>query len=464
MLSIEVPPGRRASVEAPIGGQIVAVEPGSPAAAAGAQPGDRLLTINGRAVVDEIDVRFHQDAARVRLTVDRNGVEHTLTIRKAPDTPLGITFADGLFDGVRECNNHCAFCFLKGLPSGLRRSLYFKDDDYRLSFLYGNFVTLTNLSQRDWDRIVEERLSPLYVSVHATDPALRRHLLGNPSAPAIIPQLRWLAQHGIQTHTQLVVLPGVNDGAALRQSIEELAELAPAVLSIGVVPVGMSERGAFSQQIRPELARRLAEKGLRPSLVSDVGARAVIDLVRPYQKAFRKRFGKDLVYLADEYYLRAGAPIPPRWRYDGYPQYQNGIGMARDLLEQFAGLRRRPPTLDRPVRITAVCGELVYPLLAGLIARLPAIVPNLRVDLVPVHNTFFGSTVTASGLLTTRDIVRTVATVDLGEALAIPRAMLDSTGSRFLDDGTPDDLATALGVRVGAVGTLRELIRFASGR
>lgn len=460
MTNADVPPPTLPAQRS--GGVIAAVEPASPAARAGVRPGDRLLAIDGRPLLDEIGLRFRQDRRRLRLTLEREGRELVLSVAKERDDDLGLHFAEGLFDGVRECNNRCSFCFLKGLPSGLRRSLYFKDDDYRLSFLYGNFVTLTNLSDRDWARIVEERLSPLYVSVHATDLALRRQLLGNPAAPDVMEQLRWLAAHGIRTHTQLVIVPGVNDGEALRRSIEDLASLAPAVQSIGVVPVGLSERGAFSQQIRPELAARLQQRGGRPALVDRAGARAVIDLVQPYQQRFRRQFGRDLVYLADEYYLRADAPIPPRARYDGYPQYQNGIGMVRDLLDQAKAARRRLPYFTRPVRITAVCGELIAPVLQPLLADLAEAASNLVIQLVAVRNRFFGATVTASGLLTSSDILAALAGRDLGEGVAIPRAMLDSAGVRFLDDATPADLERALGVPVQPVATPRDLLRWAA--
>ncbi|GIW08021.1 MAG: hypothetical protein KatS3mg060_2826 [Dehalococcoidia bacterium] len=461
MLSIEFSPSRAANHRPP-GGLIVEVASESPAARAGVRPGDRLLALDGQPVLDEIDLQFRQDHHRPRLTIEREGHAIDLIVPKAPFEDLGLRFADGLFDGIRECNNTCAFCFLKGLPAGLRRSLYFKDDDYRLSFLYGNFVTLTILSDSDWIRIAEQRLTPLYVSVHATDPALRRRLLGNPTAPDVVEQLRWLAAHGIRTHTQLVVLPGVNDGEALRRSIEDLAALAPDVLSIGVVPVGLSGRGAFSQQIRPELAERLRRQGVRPALVDDAGARAVVELVRPYQRQFRRQFGRDLVYLADEYYLRAGLPVPPRARYDGYPQYQNGIGMVRDLVEQAKAVRRRPPRFVRPVRITAVSGELIAPVLGPLLADLADTIDNVAIEFIPVRNTFFGETVTASGLLTSGDIVAALAGRDLGDGVAIPRAMLNSEGTRFLDDTTPANLERRLGVPVGPVGTMRELFRWAA--
>jgi putative radical SAM enzyme (TIGR03279 family) len=460
VLSTETAPERTASRAGLAGGLVAAVEPGSAAERAGIRPGDRVLALDGQPLVDELTLRFFQDRPRLRLTVRRGEEEQLLLVRKPATASLGLQFAEGLFDGVRECNNRCSFCFLKGLPAGLRRSLYFKDDDYRLSFLSGSFVTLTNLSPQDWQRIARERLSPLYVSVHATDPDLRRALLGNPTAPDIREQLRWLRDRGIQVHTQLVILPGVNDGAVLARSIEELAALTPSVQSIGVVPVGLSERGAFSQHLSPDLTLRLRQRTVRPRLATAAEAREVIALVTPYQRRFRRQFGRDLVYLADEYYLRAGMPVPPRSRYDGYPQYQNGIGMVRDLLEEAKQLRRRSPVLRRPRRLTAVCGELVAPVLQPLLADLMATIPGLTIALVPVRNRFFGPSVTASGLLTRTDVEQALRGRELGDALVIPRAMLDSAGQRFLDEGTPTDLGRALGVPVVPVAGLRELVRW----
>jgi putative radical SAM enzyme (TIGR03279 family) len=329
---------RRPSLRRPNeGGVIDSVREGSLADEIGLIPGDRVTAIDGRELRDLVDFQFLAAEERIALEVVRGDEALVIDLEKDPDEDLGIEFQDAAFDGVMTCNNSCFFCFLKGNPKGLRKTLYVKDDDYRLSFFHGNFVTLTNLTEDDWARMAEQRMSPLNVSVHATEPELRRYLLGNRSAPDICDQLRRLGSVGIEANTQVVLCPGVNDGAALDRTIDDLTALYPTVRNVSVVPVGATtfaeeriERGTHADEV----------EGCTPE-----HARAIIEQVTPYQRRLRKQHGRTLVYLADEYYITAGAQIPPASHYDGFPQFENGIGMARSLIA-----RQRPRALQPTLR------------------------------------------------------------------------------------------------------------------
>src|SRR5689334_17767635 len=289
-------------------GRIEAVEPHSPAASAGVQPGDKLMAINGHTIKDVVGYQFYQVGESLVLDVLRDGQPVALTVRKDEDADLGLVFFDPTFDGIKRCNNHCPFCFVDQNAPDLRPSLDIKDDDYRYSFMYGGFITLTNLGERDWERIFEERLTPLYVSVHATEPALRRRMLGNPRAPEIIPQLQRMAVHGIQSHTQLVLCPGVNDGPALEQSVRDLAALYPDVRSVSAVPVGLTSQ-----------RRKILDPALRSYREDE--ARATLAHIAQLQKEYRKKLGVNFVYASDEFYLQSGVPIPAARLYDGFEQY-----------------------------------------------------------------------------------------------------------------------------------------------
>jgi putative radical SAM enzyme (TIGR03279 family) len=438
-----------------IGGVVDTVRPGSLADEVGLRPGDRVVAIDGRRLHDAVDFQFYAAEERIELAVVRAGQPLTFHIEKHPDEDLGLDFRDAAFDGVRLCNNACFFCFLKGNPKGMRKTLYVKDDDYRLSFVHGNFVTLTNLTEDDWGRLAEQRLSPLNVSVHATEPALRRYMLGNATAPDIIGQLRRLGTLGIEANTQVVLCPGVNDGAALDRTIEDLAALYPTVRTISVVPVGATTvaeerigRGAHAREV----------EGCTPA-----HARAVAAQVAPYQRRFRKRLGRTLVYLADEYYLVAGERPPPAAQYDGFEQFENGIGMARSLIDGWRRARRSRAagTVSQTTgvrRMTWVCGTLIAPTL-GVIAAEFAEVTGIGVRLLALGNAFFGPRVNVSGLLVGQDIERRLRGTDLGDLLVLPRYALDYTGSRFLDDTTPERLRAALGVPLAFATTPREVLQ-----
>ncbi len=438
------PSTRRANT----GGIVQAVRPGSLAEDAGLRAGDRIVAINGRTLRDAVDFQFHAADETLDIAIVRDGEAAAVAVEKHPDEDLGVDFQDAAFDGVRTCNNACFFCFLKGNPKGMRRTLYVKDDDYRLSFFHGNFVTLTNLTEDDWTRLAEQRLSPLNVSVHATDVELRRYLLGNRTAPDICAQLRRLGDLGIQANTQVVLCPGVNDGVALDRTIEDLAALYPAVQTISIVPVG--ETSTAEERIaRGAHAVETAE-------LTAGYARSIIAQVRPYQRRFRALHGASLVYLADEFYLAAGAPLPSAARYDGFAQYENGIGMARSLLEDWHRTRRRTARLSgarTPRRVSFVSGTLIAPTLAGL-ARDFGDATGLRASVHAIENRFFGPRVNVSGLLVADDIASQLAGKDLGDLCMLPRYALDYTGARFLDDTTPGQLQDALGVPIAFASSM----------
>jgi len=466
-----------------VGGIVAAVEPGSRAEAVGIRPGDRLIAIDGHRLRDVIDYQFYSGDERPVLEVERAGTILSLKVEKEAGEPLGLVFDTPTFDSLQTCNNNCPFCFLKGLPKGLRRSLYLKDDDYRYSFLYGNFVTLTNLSEADWTRVLEQRLSPLYVSVHATEPDIRRQLLGNPRAPEILPQIDALARAGIQIHTQVVLCPGQNDGACLERTIRDLSSRFPTVQSIGLVPVGLTPRHTdlLARNTRPSTTVVGATDGNGPAdrchadgllvlrtttrcerivpgavrLYRPEEARELIAQIAPWQRQFRRQLGKTVVHLADEFYLMAGAPVPSGRYYDGYPQYENGIGMVRSLLDEWNRTHRRlVRTLGGRLRRRAaiVCGQLPAAFLRPIVAEMNEL--GFDVTLVPVTNNFFGPTVTVSGLLTGADVEAALAGLSF-DVVFLPRYMLDAVGARTLDGWTPNQFEARLGAEVVFTTSLR---------
>lgn len=422
--------------------------PGSPADAAGIRPGDYLLAIAGQPVRDVIDYQFLAAEEEVDIVWRSGAGEQRAIVEKDASEPLGLEFAEPTFDGIRRCNNTCRFCFVRSLPKGFRPSLYILDDDYRYSFLFGNFVTLTNLTEADWARLEDQALSPLRVSVHATDPALRARLLGNANAPPILPQIDRLAAAGIQVHAQIVALPGLNDGSALDESLAELIARYPAVQSIAVVPVGL---------IRDDLA--IDGHPLRHHTPEE--AAALIGRLAPRQRRLRRETGRTIVYLGDEFYFRANRPLPGRAHYDDYPQFENGVGLARSLLDDWQRLRRRIERLAprAPAESwTVACAPLAARVLS-LVAEDLNQVPGLSVEVVPIPNRTFGAAVTVSGLLLGRDVIAELAGRPLGNRVILPRGMLGVTGERTLDDLTPADLTDALARPISWAGSAADLLQ-----
>ena len=437
-------------MKAPEGGVISAVTHGSLAEEAGIVPGDTIVAIDGRILRDAVDYQFyaaeHEITARFRKA---DGSEDLVVFEKDPDEDLGLAFERATWDGVQVCNNTCFFCFLKGLPKGLRKPLYLKDDDYRLSFLHGNFVTLTNLTDDDWARLDEQRLSPLNVSVHATEVELRRKLLGNERAPDVVAQLERLRDLGLRAHTQIVLTPGVNDGKALDRSLSDLTALYPTVQTVSVVPVGASPRLEDWSRERDGIELLPPEREF---------ARGLIATVRRFQRACESAHGRSVVQCADEYYLAAGRRLPAARRYDGFPQYENGIGMVRTLMEDWSRLRRRlrakPATGVAGRRVAIACGRLIGPVLARLTAEFAA-ETGIEASVHPVTNTLFGERVNVSGLLSGDDFVRTLAGVE-ADLVLLPRTSLDYFGERFLDSMTVAEVEAGIGAPVAFATSLSE--------
>jgi putative radical SAM enzyme (TIGR03279 family) len=393
--------------------------------------GDEIVAINGHVLRDVIDARFYAAEEKVELSVRRfDGREMTVALTKGIDAELGIEYEP---DKIRVCQANCDFCFVRQQPKKiLRRALCIKDDDYRLSFLHGNFVTLTNMTEEDYARVFEQHLSPLYVSVHSTDDNVRRIFLRKPDAEPIVPLLKRLHDHGIRTHTQIVVTPGINDGAALWRSFDDLVALYPNVLSVGVVPVGLTRH-------RDDLPKL--------SLVAPEMAGEILDEIERRHKRMRRRHQLGAIYAADEMYLIAGRPIPAAVYYDDYCQLENGIGMLRRLLDGYAVREKEiPRRLARPLRLCFVTGASAGPFIADLCERVSRKVKNLEVMPLVVNNDFWGDTVTVSGLLTGADIAAqfTQAALDV-DAVVLPPDCLN-TDELFLDDETVPGLQEQLGL------------------
>lgn len=416
-----------------VGALIAKVREGGPADRVGVRPGDRLVAIDGLVPRDLTDVRIQvQDSERVVLDLERDGAALVKRVRMdEDDLDLGVDFEQPTFDGLRQCNNNCEFCFIAGLPKGLRRSLYVRDDDYRYSFLFGSFVTLTNLAEEDWRRIAYQRLTPLRVSVHSTDPELRAKLLEHPNAAPILPQLTWLGKAGIQIHAQIVLCPGLNDGEQLEKTATELAGLDGVVASMAVVPVGISDH--------------LRVRTLRPVTPED--AADTLDRIARLRRRFKREHGNGLIFPSDELYLLAGRKLPGTAFYEDFPQIQNGVGLTRVMLADWRRSRKRLPERVEPARTVAwLCGRAASPALR-LIAEEIRVVDGLDVQVRVVENTLFGSSITVSGLMSGRDIVSTLSEAPADLAI-LPRNAFGFDGERTLDEWTVEMIEEETGVRV----------------
>jgi len=419
--------------------RLVAVDPASPAARAGLQPGDEIVAMNGQTPRDVIQFRLLADEPVLDVDVARGGLSLTLTVEKEAGELLGAEVESALFDRVRTCDNHCEFCFIYQLPPNLRKSLYLKDDDYRLSFLYGNFTTLTRFTEADLERVVTEGLSPLYVSIHATDPDVRTRMLRNRRGGVSLRWLRLLLDHGVTVHGQVVVCPGINDGAVLHDTLAGVLDEYPGLASVAVVPLGVS--------------RFNAEAAMRPHTRDE--AVAVVEAVAEWQDAFVQAVGRRVVFAADEYYLLAGVEFPAAEAYEGFALHEDGIGMARAFELALSGdddaalapqsgffawadagyraervpagtVTLRPSRQAPPAVVTGAFGARV----------LRPLLPDVRI--VEVENRFFGGNIGVTGLLVGEDIGRALADEPTGHRYLLPDVCLSQ--GRFLDGTTPADL------------------------
>ncbi|MEA4934092.1 MAG: DUF512 domain-containing protein [Lawsonibacter sp.] len=415
---------------------IRAVDPRSPAHRAGVRVGETLTCINGHKIVDVLDYKFYSYDPRLELALEEvDGTIRTLRVRKSEGEDLGLEFETYLMDRARSCANNCIFCFVDQMPPGMRPSLYFKDDDARLSFLMGNYLTLTNLSQREIQRIIDLRISPINVSVHTTDPDLRVEMLKNKRAGEAIDTMRRLAKANITMNCQIVSCPGINDGPALDRTLKDLAEMFPSVNSVSVVPVGVTK----------------FRKGLYPlNPYSQEKAAALIDQVEAFAAEHLRRQGTRLVWCSDEFYLLAGRTLPPEDYFEDFTQLDNGVGMLRLLTEEFRRALELMETEEmesaRPFSIAT--GVSAAPFLSALVDQARAKCDAISGRVYPIVNRFFGETITVAGLVTGSDLIEQLRNKPLGERLLIPANMLRSGERVFLDDVSLDDVERELGVPV----------------
>ncbi|WP_375511007.1 TIGR03279 family radical SAM protein [uncultured Nostoc sp.] len=430
--------------------RITKVLPDSIAAEIGFEAGDAIIAINGTRPRDLIDYQFLCADEVLELEVlDAAGKTHSLEIEKDYDQDLGLEFETALFDGLIQCNNRCPFCFIDQQPPGKRTSLYLKDDDYRLSFLYGSYLTLTNLPEREWQRIEQMRLSPLYVSVHATEAEVRIRLLKNPRAAQILQQLKWFQERRLQIHAQVVVCPGINDGKHLEQTLKHLASFhtgeVPAVASVAVVPVGLT-------RFRPP------EDELTP--VTREKAKEVISQVQILSKQFRQKLGSSVVWLADEWFLIAGEELPSESEYEEYPQIDNGVGSIQLFIKQFATVAAEllPPKVYPQRKFTWIVGNAVEKAFQPILKRLNS-VEGLEVNMRALCSDYWGQTISVTGLLTGHDLLLNLKGQDLGDGILLPNVMLKNGELVFLDDMSIEELAGKLNTKIFSVAGVEDLIK-----
>lgn len=421
------------------GAAIAAVEAGSPAGRAGIQAGDVLLAVNGHNVHDVLDLKFYlserEDNCDLVLRA-ADGALKKIQLQTARESELGFELEE---IQTLICKNQCVFCFVFQLPRKARKSLWIKDEDFRLAFLYGNYMTLTNVNEAEMDRIIEQRLSPLYISVHATEPEIREKLIRPfPGVKdELLPRMKRLAENGIQMHTQIVLCPGWNDGKHLIKTLHDLFSFYPAVLSVAVVPLGLTDHRERVPAMEPVDANY---------------ARRTIELMKPTQAAFQRKTGTAFAYLGDEFYLMSDTPMPPRSHYADFPLLENGVGMVRQFLDEFAGLLRRKPVENfNGLRATIVTGKIFAPILTESVAGFNARFGS-RLEVVAVENRYLGKGITVAGLLSGSDIVTAMNGRDYGEFLMIPSEAMIHDDSLFLDDLRRADVEAALGVRVLPTG------------
>lgn len=420
---------------------IIHVEKGSSADKAGIKVQDRILSINQSEIVDVFDYHYLCNEEQLDLVIERpDGTRKKIEIKKEYEEDLGLTFESGLMDEYRSCCNKCIFCFIDQMPKGMRDTLYFKDDDSRLSFLQGNYITLTNMNERDVDRIIQYKMGPINISVQTMNPTLRCEMLHNRFAGEALNKMRKFLDAGIPMNGQIVLCKGVNDGKELKYSLEQLMEYAPVMESISVVPVGLSK---YREGLYP----------LEPFTRED--AKEVLECIREFQNEAFARHGIHFVHASDEWYLLANEPIPLEENYDGYLQLENGVGMLRLLMneveETLSQKRIRKPIFHRKRKITIATGLLASEVIQLLAKQVMNQYPYIQVQVNPIVNDFFGPMITVSGLITGQDLINQLKGKDLGQELLLPVNMLRSGERVFLDDQTVEDVEKECGVTIRIV-------------
>lgn len=431
--------------------KIRSVAPGSIAEELGVEPGDKLLEVNGNVVEVVFDYHFFIHDEEVVLLIEKpDGEEWELEIEKEYDEDLGIEFEQGLMDEYRSCRNHCMFCFIDQMPKGMRETLYFKDDDSRLSFLQGNYVTLTNMSDHDIDRILRYHLEPINVSIHTTNPELRCKMLHNRFAGEALKKIDRLSEGGIMMNGQIVLCKGINDGEELERSIRDMSRYLPQLQSVSVVPVGLTK---YREGLYP----------LEPFTRED--AKKVLETIHRWQEYFYEKFGTHFIHAGDEWYILAGEELPEEGRYDGYLQLENGVGMLRLLKEEFQEAYEKLEGDEDTREVSIATGYLAYPYICEMAEKITDKCPNVRAYVYPIRNDFFGELITVSGLVTGQDLISQLKEKELGEVLLLPCNMFRSEEDVFLDDVTLAELGETLQVRTDIVKSSgQDLIEAITGK
>ena len=416
---------------------ICSVRPGSIAEEMGIEPGDCLLSVDGQEIEDVFDYRYYIEEEQIVLLIEKpDGEQWEMEIEKEADEDLGMEFGQGLMDEYRSCRNKCIFCFIDQMPPRMRETLYFKDDDSRLSFLQGNYVTLTNMTEHDIQRIIKYHLEPINISFQTTNPELRCRMLHNRFAGEALKKVDMLYEAGIGMNGQIVLCKGFNDGEELERSIRELSAYLPFLRSVSVVPVGLTK---FREGLEP----------LEPFTRED--ARQVLGIVHKWQQKLYPEYDLHFIHASDEWYILAGAELPEEEEYDGYLQLENGVGMLRLLLDEFAEALDAEAGDGATRKLSAATGQLAYPFLQRMAGQLREKFPNTEILVYPVRNAFFGEQITVSGLITGQDLMKQLRDRPLGERLLIPCNMLRADEDVFLDDFTVSDVENALQVRLDIV-------------
>lgn len=425
------------------------IVPGSIAEEMEIEPGDYLVSINDEEIKDILDYKFQIFDEYITLVIEKkNGEEWDLEIEKEANEDLGIIFPEQLIEKPRSCANKCIFCFMDQLPDKVRNTLVFKDDDFRLSFITGNYVTLTNSGYKDLDRIIRYHLSPINISVHATDPEVRSMMLNNKIAYKVMEYIKYLTEHDIKINAQIVLCPNINDGKVLDKTIKELSEYAPNLQCIAIVPVGLTKY----------------REGLYPLTVFDKeGASRTIDQINAWQAKFREKYGFNLVYLADEFYVKAEREIPEFKDYDDFPQLGDGIGMLAYFKKNFDSYLKRfkPKKVNKVVSIAS--GKIVYNFMRARMDELEKKFEGLKINLYPIENTFFGPEITVTGLITGGDLITQLKDKELGEYLILCGDMLKDDADIFLDDVTLDEVKEKLNIEIkvnndGGIGIIKDIL------